>query len=289
MHRTAIHIFGINRRTDEIAVCPHNRDETNERRALSERRENSSGASTAMSRNFGLDVMRALAIILVLLSHTRFCLVGVFPEAKYMQLGGFWGVELFFVFAGLTAGAVLFSATIVSNREWWQRSVSALGIDPGSGLFFNISIITVGLVALTYARDLLDDLKLLTELQKKADQVYVDPALMEFAVRLVAATRKPGEYGLKELERYILFGASPRASINLILTAKALAFVRGRGYALPQEVQDMAYDVLRHRLVLSYEAFSDNVNTDDLLTRILDRIPIPVVPLHEHLDVRANS
>ena len=129
----------------------------------------------------------------------------------------------------------------------------------------------------------------LIELQKKVDQVYVDPALIQFAVRMVTATRKPSEVGLKDVEPYILFGASPRASINLILTAKALAFVRGRGYALPQEVQDMAYDVLRHRLVLSYEAFSDNVNTDDLLTRILDRIPIPVVPLHEHLDVRANS
>ncbi len=73
----------------------------------------------------------------------------------------------------------------------------------------------------------------LVELQKKTDQIYVDPSLIEFAVRLVTATRKPSEIGLKELEHYISFGASPRASINLILTAKALAFVRGRSYALP--------------------------------------------------------
>ena len=76
-------------------------------------------------------------------------------------------------------------------------------------------------------------------------------------------------YGLKELEPYIMFGASPRASINLILTARALAFVRGRDYALPQDVLDMALDVMRHRLVLSYEALSDNVTSDDLLKKIL--------------------
>jgi len=119
-------------------------------------------------------------------------------------------------------------------------------------------------------------------LQQAADQVYVDPALMEYAVNLVTATRRPQDYGLKDLQHYILFGASPRASINLILTARALAFVRGRSYALPQEVLDMAFDVMRHRLVLSYEALSDNVTSDDLLEQILDRIPTPVVPLHEH-------
>jgi len=119
-------------------------------------------------------------------------------------------------------------------------------------------------------------------LQQAADKVYVDPALMEYAVNLVTATRKPQDYGLKDLQHYILFGASPRASINLILTARALAFVRGRSYALPQEVLDMAFDVMRHRLVLSYEALSDNVTSDDLLEQILDRIPTPVVPLHEH-------
>ncbi len=90
---------------------------------------------------------------------------------------------------------------------------------------------------------------------------------------------------------YTLFcsGASPRASINLILTARALAFVRGRDYALPQDVLDMALDVMRHRLVLSYEALSDNVASDDLLKKILERIPIPVVPLHEHANVRNNA
>jgi len=124
-------------------------------------------------------------------------------------------------------------------------------------------------------------------LQQEADRVYVDPAMIEYAVRMVTATRRPQDFGLKELQPYIMFGASPRASINLILTARALAYVRGRKYTLPQDVLDMALDVMRHRLVLSYEALSDNVTGDMLLEKILDRIPIPVVPLHEHASSNA--
>jgi len=129
----------------------------------------------------------------------------------------------------------------------------------------------------------------LLELQTRADQVYVDPALIEYAVQIVTATRKPSAFGLKDIQPYILFGASPRASLNLILTAKALAFVRGRAYALPQDVLDMALDVIRHRLVLSYEALSDNITSDAILNKIFDRIPIPVVPLHERFDIRASA
>ena len=127
----------------------------------------------------------------------------------------------------------------------------------------------------------------LVDLQKKAYQeVYVDPALIEYAIRIVTAKRQPKDFGLKELTPYILFGASPRASINLILTARVLAFVRGRSYALPQDVLDMASDVLRHRVTPSYEALSDNVSSDDLLKKIYERIPIPVVPLHERNKIR---
>ena len=129
----------------------------------------------------------------------------------------------------------------------------------------------------------------LVELQKDVDKVYVDPALMEYAVRMVTATRRPQDVGVGDLQKYIMFGASPRASINLILTGRALAFVRGRKYALPQDVLDMALDVMRHRIVLSYEALSDSVSGDDILVKILDRIPIPVVPLHEHADIRSNA
>lgn len=126
-------------------------------------------------------------------------------------------------------------------------------------------------------------------LQQEADRVYVDPALIEYSVQMVTATRTAAKVGLKDLERYIMYGASPRASINLILTARSLAFVRGRDYVLPQDVLDMALDVMRHRLVLSYEALSDNMTSDDLLIKILDRIPIPVVPLHEHASTRVHA
>jgi MoxR-like ATPase len=122
----------------------------------------------------------------------------------------------------------------------------------------------------------------LLAMQQATDKVYVDPALYEYSVRLATATRNPGRSGLPELERYITFGASPRASINLILTARALALVRGREYVLPDDVLDMALDVLRHRLVLSFEALSDGITSDALLRSIIDRVPVPVVPLREH-------
>ena len=129
----------------------------------------------------------------------------------------------------------------------------------------------------------------LLELQKQVYQVYVDPALIEYTIRMVTATRSPKEVGLKEYERYIMFGASPRASINLILASRALAFVRGRNYVLPQDVQDMTMDVFRHRVMPSYEALSDNITSDVLLKKILDRIPLPVVPLHEHANATNNA
>ncbi|MDQ4078928.1 MAG: MoxR family ATPase [Chloroflexota bacterium] len=121
----------------------------------------------------------------------------------------------------------------------------------------------------------------LLDLQQKADAVYVDPALIEYAVKLVGATRNPQRVGQGKLAGYLTYGASPRASINLILAAKALAFVRGRSYALPQDVRDLALDVIRHRLVLSYEALADNVSADEILTEILVAIPLPHVPLNE--------
>jgi MoxR-like ATPase len=125
------------------------------------------------------------------------------------------------------------------------------------------------------------DTEQLLALQEAVDSVYVDPALIEYAVNLVSATRNPQKVGLGDLDHFILFGASPRASINLILTARALAFVRGRDYVLPQEVRELAPDVIRHRLVLSYEALADNVTSDDLIEQILNAVPVPEVPLHE--------
>jgi len=125
----------------------------------------------------------------------------------------------------------------------------------------------------------------LIKLQLEADKVYVDPALIEYSVKLVSETRDPQDRELKDIRRYIMYGASPRASINLILTARALAFVRGRNYVLPQDVRDMALDVMQHRLVLTYEALSDEVSSADVLTKIINRIPLPKVPMHEPKNV----
>jgi MoxR-like ATPase len=121
--------------------------------------------------------------------------------------------------------------------------------------------------------------ELLLQMQAQVEQVYVDPALIEYSVRLANATRRPAEVGLGELARYISFGASPRASINLILAGRALAFVRGRDYVLPQDVTALALDVFRHRLVLSYEALSDDVTADALLTWVMGALPVPDAPL----------
>ncbi len=129
----------------------------------------------------------------------------------------------------------------------------------------------------------------LIELQQAVDGVYIDPALIEYAVQLVKATREPAQFDKGDLAPYILFGASPRASINLILAGRALAYVRGRAYALPQDVRDLALDVIRHRLVLSYEALADNISADDLLKRILDAVPIPEVPLHDRRRSRISG
>jgi MoxR-like ATPase len=118
-------------------------------------------------------------------------------------------------------------------------------------------------------------------LQNQVDQIYVDPPLIEYAVSLVAATRDPAGVRLKDLAHYIAYGASPRASINLILGARALAFLRGRSYALPQDVRDLAHDVMRHRLVLSYEALADNFNSDQLLDRLVAAVPMPEILIDE--------
>jgi MoxR-like ATPase len=121
----------------------------------------------------------------------------------------------------------------------------------------------------------------LLEYQRAADAVYVDPGVIEYAVRLASATRDLAKAGLPELARYVSFGASPRASINLILGAKALAFLRGRDYVLPVDARDLARDVLRHRIVLSYEGLADGVSADDLLGPVLQAVIAPDIPMRE--------
>ncbi|HEX5391243.1 MAG TPA: MoxR family ATPase [Burkholderiaceae bacterium] len=121
----------------------------------------------------------------------------------------------------------------------------------------------------------------LSALQAQCRQVYVDPSLVQYAVKLVSATRKPEAHGLKDLSRFITFGASPRATIGLTEGARALAMLRGRSYALPEDMVDLVPDVLRHRVVLSYEALAEGLTPDQVVDKIMDKITPPAKPL-EH-------
>ena len=125
----------------------------------------------------------------------------------------------------------------------------------------------------------------LSALQKATQAVFVDPALIEYAVRVSNATRDLSSVGLGDMARYVTYGVSPRASIYMILAAQALALVRGREYALPEDVYSVAPDVLRHRLVLSYEALGDDVTPEHVLGAILTSIPLPEVVLRERSSV----
>ena len=121
----------------------------------------------------------------------------------------------------------------------------------------------------------------LAALQARCREVYVDPSLVQYAVRLVSATRTPDKHGLKDTARLITYGASPRATIGLVEGARALALLRGRSYALPEDMSDLVPDVLRHRVVLSYEGLSEGLTSDALIARIMKAVPAPAKPL-EH-------
>ena len=109
----------------------------------------------------------------------------------------------------------------------------------------------------------------LVRFQRAAEEIFVDREVVAYAVQLVDATRNPDRYGLSELRSQIQYGASPRGAIGMVQAARALALLRGRRHALMDDVRDLAADVLRHRIVLSYDALSDGVTTDDILTRVL--------------------
>ena len=119
----------------------------------------------------------------------------------------------------------------------------------------------------------------LAALQQACREVYVDPSLIQYAVKLVGATRRPERHGLGELSKYISYGASPRASIALVEAARALALMRGRAYLLPEDLGDLAADCLRHRLVLSYEALAEGLSADALIDRVMKRLPLPDKPM----------
>jgi MoxR-like ATPase len=114
-------------------------------------------------------------------------------------------------------------------------------------------------------------------LQRTASEVFVHHALVDYVVRLVVATRAPREHGMTDVAGWVSYGASPRASLGLIAASRALALIRGRDYVLPQDVLDVTGDVLRHRLVLSYDALADGVPADHIVKRVVQTVPLPQV------------
>jgi len=129
----------------------------------------------------------------------------------------------------------------------------------------------------------------LAELQRECRNGYVDPSLIQYAVRLVSATREPERHGVRDVAPYLTYGASPRATIGLVECARALAFLRGRNYALPEDMVDIAPDVLRHRLSLSYQALSEGINGDMLIQRIMKHLPAPERALDTHARYDNNA
>jgi MoxR-like ATPase len=122
----------------------------------------------------------------------------------------------------------------------------------------------------------------LIALQDRTDQVFVHNALVDYAVRLVLATRTPADLGLADVAQLIQYGASPRASLGIVRATRALALLRGRDYVLPQDVQDIAPDILRHRLVLSYDALADDIPADQIVARVMSAVPMPSVTPRQH-------
>ena len=116
-------------------------------------------------------------------------------------------------------------------------------------------------------------------LQRAVYDVYVDPAVVSYSVGLATATRRPTDAGLPDLAQYVAFGASPRGPISLVQSARALALLRGRDYVLPSDLQALAKDALRHRLVLTYQALSEQVSADAVLDAVLARVPLPAIDL----------
>ena len=132
------------------------------------------------------------------------------------------------------------------------------------------------------------DTAALAALQRECRAVYVDPSIVSYAVRLVSATRDPARYELPELKPLITYGASPRATISMIEGSKALAMMRGRRYVLPEDVSDLVPDVMRHRLVLSYEALAEGRSADDLIRAVMAKVPVPDKPL-QHVEGEAPT
>ena len=117
--------------------------------------------------------------------------------------------------------------------------------------------------------------KTILEAQNLVNDIYIDPKISEYILKIVFATRDPEQFNLSKLADLISFGASPRASINLVLASKAKAFIDGRGYVIPEDVKYVAKDILRHRILLSYEAEAEEITSEDIVDQLLQEVPVP--------------
>ena len=117
--------------------------------------------------------------------------------------------------------------------------------------------------------------KTILEAQKLVNDIYIDPKIHDYILNIVFATRNPEKFNLDNLKDLITFGASPRASINLVLASKSKAFINGRGYVVPEDVKYVAEDILRHRILLSYEAEAEEISTEDIILQLLKEVPVP--------------
>ena len=115
----------------------------------------------------------------------------------------------------------------------------------------------------------------IVDTRKVVQQIYIDEKIQKYIVDIVFATRFPADYGLGDLKSMISFGASPRASINMALASRAYAFLRNRGYVIPEDVRAVCHDVMRHRLGLTYEAEANNITSNEIISNILDKIAVP--------------
>ena len=115
----------------------------------------------------------------------------------------------------------------------------------------------------------------ISEVQRIVEKIYIDEKIENYIVDIVFATREPAKYGLNDLEDLIAYGASPRASISLAKASRAYAFLQGRGYVIPEDVRAVCYDVMRHRIGLTYEAEANNITPDEVITNILDKVQVP--------------
>ena len=111
--------------------------------------------------------------------------------------------------------------------------------------------------------------------RKTVSSIYLDEKVEQYILDIVFATRDPKSYGMPDLENLITYGGSPRASINLALASKALAFLRRRGYVIPEDVRNICHDVMRHRIGLSYEAEAENISQEDIITKVLNTVEVP--------------